>query len=129
MADQEFWRQEQARADAARIKRAQGRDGTWVSSNVMFQNLNMDFSDANGIAKKIIPMSVIHFQDRAVAVTSRETSFVAETVVVIKCPDDMIVVVVPHLVADMAVVVVEAAVVVIKKAMDCHVMVVAVVVE
>ena len=30
MADQEFWRQEQARADAARIKRAQGRDGTWV---------------------------------------------------------------------------------------------------
>ena len=32
MADQEFWRQEQARADAARIKRAQGRDGTWVSS-------------------------------------------------------------------------------------------------
>lgn len=29
MADQEFWRQEQARADAARIKRAQGRDGTW----------------------------------------------------------------------------------------------------
>lgn len=29
MADQEYWRQEQARADAARIKRAQGRDGTW----------------------------------------------------------------------------------------------------
>lgn len=31
MADQEYWRQEQARADAARIKRAQGRDGTWAS--------------------------------------------------------------------------------------------------
>ena len=31
MADQEYWRQEQARADAARIKRAQGRDGTWDS--------------------------------------------------------------------------------------------------
>merc|ERR1719232_759261 len=87
----------------------------------------MELGDANGIAKKIIPMSVTRFQDHAVAVTSRETSFVAETVVVIKCPDDMIVVVVPHLVADMAVVVVEAAVVVIKKAMDCHVMVVVVV--
>ena len=31
MNDQDYWRQEQARADAARIKRAQGRDGTWVS--------------------------------------------------------------------------------------------------
>ena len=30
MNDQDYWRQEQARADAARIKRAQGRDGTWV---------------------------------------------------------------------------------------------------
>ena len=88
----------------------------------------MYFSDANGIAKKIIPMSVTRFQDHAVAVTSRETSFVAETVVVIKCPDDMIVVVVPHLVAVMVVVVV-AVVIVIKKAMDCHVMVVAAVVE
>jgi len=29
MNDQDYWRQEQARADAARIKRAQGRDGTW----------------------------------------------------------------------------------------------------
>ena len=37
MADQEFWRQEQARADAARIKRAQGRDGTWVSSFYYFE--------------------------------------------------------------------------------------------
>ena len=72
-------------------------------------------------------MSVIHFQDHAVAVTSRETSFVAETVVVIKCPDDMIVVVVPHLVADMVVVVAAEVVVTNKIAMECHVMVVAVV--
>lgn len=40
MADQEFWRQEQARADAARIKRAQGRDGTWVRSFLIFRNLH-----------------------------------------------------------------------------------------
>merc|ERR1711962_1257824 len=29
VADHDYWRQEQARADAARINRARGRDGTW----------------------------------------------------------------------------------------------------
>ena len=38
MNDQDYWRQEQARADAARIKRAQGRDGTWVSFLVIFKS-------------------------------------------------------------------------------------------
>ena len=46
MADQEYWRQEQARADAARIKRAQGRDGTWASGkNSIRKSSKSDFSN------------------------------------------------------------------------------------
>lgn len=53
MNDQDYWRQEQARADAARIKRAQGRDGTWVSLlNSNYRN-NFDCRDVSGTVKKI----------------------------------------------------------------------------
>ena len=53
MADQEFWRQEQARADAARIKRAQGRDGTWVSTTSLTYLSKALFSGESGTGKRI----------------------------------------------------------------------------
>ena len=52
MNDQDYWRQEQARADAARIKRAQGRDGTWVSPLNLNHGDNTDYRDVSGTVKR-----------------------------------------------------------------------------
>jgi len=52
MNDQDYWRQEQARADAARIKRAQGRDGTWRREWDREKNHSDERNDMSGFRSK-----------------------------------------------------------------------------